>query len=121
EAPRTKVLGKYRDGSPAITALASGKGGAIYFGFLPGLSYFAPAMPQKPMDRGASDESMTHFLPIDFHFDAALMVTLEAVRGPVWCTKIGSLVETTVIQSKQGLVIPVINWGPKAIDECELI
>ena len=31
--------------------------------FLPGVSYFAPAIPLRPVDRSSVDESMAHFIP----------------------------------------------------------
>ena len=60
---REPVQAKFTDGSPAVTLNKVGKGSAMYVGFLPGLTYFWPAMPLRPMDRGATDDAMTHFLP----------------------------------------------------------
>src|SRR5262249_7726980 len=83
-----------------------GKGRAVYLAYLPGLSYFKPAMPKRPVDRGATDDSMAHFVPRDF--DAVLSrAGLDEV--PVTCSE--PLVENTVIQAKQGTVIPLINWS----------
>src|SRR5205814_348048 len=97
EATRAEIGSKYADGSPAITSTlrGAGKGGAVYFSFLPGLSYFAPAMPKRPMDRGASDESMTHFLPVAFDPDVAALIkgTTHGVHRPVQCST-HRLVET---------------------------
>ena len=47
------------DGSPAIVVWRWGEGSATYAGFLPGLSYFKSSIPLRPVDRGATDESMS--------------------------------------------------------------
>jgi hypothetical protein len=117
----TNVLTRFlKDNAPAKTNIQMvGKGSVSYCAFLPGLSYFAGAFPKRPIDRGANDQSMTHFLPTDFDLDALALMEAN-VRRAVQCSK-HRLVETAVIQAKQGLVIPVINWGPKRIDDCELV
>jgi hypothetical protein len=108
-----KVSQKFADGLPAILVREAGKGSATYCAFLPGLSYFKPAMPRRPMDRGATDDSMTHFLPHAFDEGAFnLIATIADEDLPVVCSR--EHVETTVIQAKQGVVIPLINWrNPK--------
>jgi len=112
--PSATIVGKFSDGSPALTVREAGKGVASYCAFLPGLSYFAPAMPKRPMDRGATDESMTHFLAHDFDAKAsALIGDLVHVKGPVRCEG-KTLVESCIVQAKNGVVIPLINWHPEA-------
>lgn len=100
------------DNSPAITAKNAGKGSAMYCGFLPGLSYFRPAVPLRPVDRGSTDDSMAHFIPTRFD-RAATTMTVDDVfslpGGPVRCSE--SLVGNTVIQAKQGVLIPLVNWS----------
>src|SRR5262249_54284190 len=51
-----QVQGKFtsKGGGPAVTLRRAGKGSALYCAFLPGLTYFWPAMPHRPMDRGAA-------------------------------------------------------------------
>src|SRR5262249_25167250 len=105
-----EVTQKFADGLPAVLARSAGKGSARYHAFLPGLSYFKPAMPLRPMDRGATDDSMTHFLPHAFDEGAFNLIAGEIADKdlPVVCSH--EHVETTVIQAKQGVLIPLINW-----------
>ncbi|HON05774.1 MAG TPA: beta-galactosidase trimerization domain-containing protein [bacterium] len=113
-----KKLGEFSDGSPAIITRQYGKGRIIYCAFLPGLSYFKPAIPLKPVDRGSSDDAMAHFLPVDFEqgirglirmaCPEELMISVKDKNG----NPLG-FVETTVIESEKGTVIPVINWSTK--------
>src|SRR5262249_47849528 len=67
---------KFRDGSPAAVIRRIGKGSAQYYGFLPGLSYLKPAIPLRPVDRGATDDTMAHFIPTKF--DAAAKAVVGA-------------------------------------------
>jgi hypothetical protein len=113
-APEKKyLLFSFADGKPAILVHKRGKGWGwtFYCGFLPGLSYFQPAMPRRPMDRGAKNESMTHLLPSDYDENAGKFLTLRMKELPVECSE--PLVETTVIEAPQGVVIPLINWKGK--------
>ena len=93
----------------------TGKGQAMYCGFLPGLSYFKPAIPPRPVDRGTTDASMAHFIPTDFHAGAGKLVGFPAagVARPVVCSQ--PLVESTVVQAKQGVLIPLVNWSGRPI------
>jgi hypothetical protein len=103
----------FTDGQPAIASRRIGKGQAWSYAFLPGLSYFHPAIPQRPLDRGTTDDSFAHFIPTQFSPFASEVLRLPAlsagVSRPVECSS--SLVETTAIQSDRGLVIPLVNWG----------
>lgn len=99
----------FQDKRPSVTINKSGKGTAIYFAYLPGLSYFKPAIPLRPVDRGATDESMAHFVPRDFEFEARPLFPSDLNRSPVLCSH--QLVENTVIRAKQGTVISLINWS----------
>ncbi len=106
----------FKDGSPAITSLAVGKGRVFYCGLLPGLSYYKPAIPLRPVDRGAADDAMSHFLPTDFDPAATDLIGLPTrdLKRPVECSQ--PLVETTVIQSNHGTLIPLVNWTPSPIE-----
>ena len=105
------ALASFADGSPAYVARAAGKGLVLYCGFLPGLAYFKPAIPLRPVDRGASDDTMAHFIPTKFDDLASGLIRVPAdnVQLPVSCSE--PLVETTVIEAKQGVVIPLVNWS----------
>lgn len=114
------IKGRFSDGSPAILTIQKGKGKVIYCAFLPGLSYFAPAIPLKPVDRGSTDDAMAHFLPVDFEPNIGRIIK-QAFSGtfPVFVKgKDGNpagFIESTVIESENGIVIPLINWSQKSI------
>ncbi|MBA3270146.1 MAG: beta-galactosidase trimerization domain-containing protein, partial [Acidobacteria bacterium] len=114
------VQGRFRDGAPAVSVRTVGKGQAIYCGFLPGLSYFKPAIPLRPIDRGTTDDSMAHFIPTEFDRGASALIGLPAasVERPVVCSE--PLVETTVIRAKQGMVISLVNWSGRPVKALSL-
>jgi hypothetical protein len=107
------ILDKLNDDTPALAGGKVGKGFAAYCTFLPGLSYFQSAMPKRPMDRGASDASTTHYLPSNFtgKMGTIIDIPLGSII-PVHCEP-GSVVEATIIEAPQGVVIPLINWKGK--------
>ena len=114
-AAGTAIEGTFRDGSPAVLRRKAGGGDAVYVGFLPGLTYFKPAIPLRPVDRGTSDDSMAHFIPTQFHKPAGELVASAAagVHRPVICSE--PLVETCVVESSHGVAVLLINWsgGPQ--------
>jgi hypothetical protein len=57
------------------------------------------------VDRGSTDDSMAHLIPVDF----ARPLLVEHEQLPVSCSV--PRVENTVIQAKQGTVISLINWS----------
>jgi hypothetical protein len=109
------VEGTFRDGSPAVLRRKAGNGQAIYAAFLPGLTYFKPAIPLRPVDRGTRDDSMAHFIPTKFHKPAGELIAAPAaaVKRPVTCSE--PLVETCIIESPHGVAVVLINWstGPR--------
>ncbi len=110
----------FRDASPAIATHAVGSGRTIYCGFLPGLTYYKPAIPQRPVDRGSTDDAMCHFLPTEFDAGAARLIGLpgQDLPRPVECSQ--PLVETTIIEAKQGMVIPLVNWSGKPVPDLQV-
>jgi len=79
---------------------------------LPGLSYFKPALPKRPVDRGSRDDALCHFVPSDFDANASRLIgSIADVERPVVCSD--PLVETTVIETKQGTLITLNNWSGK--------
>ncbi len=116
QARGAEVQYTFSDGSPAVAYRQSGRGKAIYCGFLPGLGYYHPAVPKRPVDRGATDDAMIHFLPTEFNSHAAELIAAAAsgVAKPVVCS--APLVESTVIESAHGVVVPLVNWTGKSID-----
>lgn len=114
-------LSQFQDGSTAIVARQSGKGRTLYCGFLPSLSYYYPAIPRRPVDRGASDDSMIHFLPTQFDAGAARLIADVAgnIQRPVVCSE--PLVESTIIESAQGIVIPLVNWSGHPVPNATVV
>jgi hypothetical protein len=124
EVEGADVIGEFADGQPAVTTAPVERGRVTFLAFLPGLSYFKPAMPRRPADRGATNDSMAHFIPTEFDAEAAKLIAQPAqgLSLPVVCVtgspaKPAGLVETTVLQAPQGFVVPVINWSGKPIPQ----
>jgi hypothetical protein len=108
------VSGNWKFGddlSPAVTVKRVGSGTATYCAFLPGLTCFKPAIPLRPVDRGSTDDSMAHFIPTKFDARVSNLIADVAtdVERPVVCSE--TLVETTIIDSPHGVIIPLINWS----------
>jgi hypothetical protein len=111
---------KFADGSPAAMTRQVGQGHVTYCGFLPGLSYFHPALPKRPVDRGSTSDAMTHFNPTEFDRSVGRLVATAAdsVARPTLASE--PLVESTVIQSSQGTIIPLVNWTREPIKDLTL-
>ena len=105
----------FSDGSPAITIRKAGNGEVTYCGFLPGLTYYAPAIPRRPVDRGSTNDAMIHFIPTDFDKHASSLIGkyATAVGRPILCSE--PLVESTIIKSAHGIAIPLVNWSGQSI------
>ena len=120
-AATTTTLAKFAgSGLSAVVQSSVGRGHAIYAGFLPGLSYFFPAIPRRPADRGATDLNMNHFVPHEFDVAAREMIGLGAkaagARSPVVASE--PLVESGVITAvapHHGTAVPLINWASRPI------
>ncbi|HET6882518.1 MAG TPA: beta-galactosidase trimerization domain-containing protein [Pirellulales bacterium] len=110
----SQPLGTFSDGTPAVATKATGRGKSFYCGFLPGLSYFRPALPRRPVDRNSAPDSMAHFIPTAFDTGAGELVKLPSsdIARPVLCSQ--QLVETMVIESPHGVAIPLVNWSGQA-------
>jgi len=113
--PEATVEGTFLDGSPAVVAREVGKGVVRTCGFLPGLTYFHPAIPRRPVDRGTTDDSMAHFVPTQFDPAAARLVgsIAENVVRPVTCSQ--PLVEASLIESAAGSIIVLNNWSGQPV------
>ncbi len=115
-----KVLGKFGNGSPAFTQKDHSEGSAFYCAFLPGLSYFKPALPLRPVDRGSRNDCLSHFIPSDFDQGAYRLIG-SAIEFERPVTSSNPLVETTMVQASRGVLIPLINWSSGPIKDLELI
>ena len=119
-AEGASVTGRFGDGSPAVVANKVGKGRTLYCGFLPSLSYFKPAIPMRPLDRGSTDDAMSHLIPVDFDRNAGSLIGAAAasLQRPVVSSV--PLVENSVIESKEGTAILVQNWSGKPAPGIEI-
>jgi hypothetical protein len=116
-----QVVTEFKDKLPAVTTRVASQGRVTSCQFLPGLSYYKPAVPQRPVDRGSTDDAMIHFLPIDFEEHMARLISLpaESLSSPCKCSH--PLVEATVIESKHGVAIPLINWTDGRVDDLQVM
>ena len=115
-----QVQSTFGDQSPAVVSRKVGKGETVYCAFLPSLSYFRPAIPMKPLDRGSTDDAMSHFIPTDFDLNAGRLigsVTADIVPPVVARAK---LVEPSVIKAKRGTAVVLANWGGEPIKDFTL-
>jgi hypothetical protein len=123
------VASKFKDDTPAVVSKAHGKGRAVLFGFLPGQAYMKHALPIRPVDRGASQDSFAHFIPTKVFGHVQEQVINDFLgrdlrngpARPVVCSE--PLVETTCIDTtaKDGkparLAVPLINWSGKPAEK----
>ncbi|MCX7706085.1 MAG: beta-galactosidase trimerization domain-containing protein [bacterium] len=110
------VIARYQDGEPACILNKYGKGKAVIMGFLPGASYFKPAIPLKPYGRGGIDE-LSQFVPTSFKDDlpSVFRYLLSDIKRPVVCSE--PLVEPIVRKTDSGYLILLINYKGKKIDK----
>lgn len=110
------VIYTFNDGSPALAEKKVHQGQVRWFGFLPGLTYLQPAIPKSPVDRGSTDEAMAHFIPSDTDGTVwPLLSSFFSNETPVFCSE--KRVESSVIESNHGLVIPLINWSGEPVKD----
>ena len=67
-------------------------------------------MPLRPMDRNSRDDSMAHWIPTQFDSAAFQLIGSIANREPPVVAS-NPLVETAVIEAKEGTLIPLNNWS----------
>ena len=106
--------------TPAAVRTVSGKGVALYYSFHPGLSYFLPALPLRPTDRGGLDSAYTHFIPSAYDTAVlALIKNASSTAGAVPQVNCSNhLVHGKLIVSKagKGVAIPLVNWAGTGIE-----
>jgi hypothetical protein len=114
-AAGTDIPGTFADGSPAVVSNKAGKGEAITCAFLPGLSYFKPAIPLKPLDKSGAEGAMAHFIPTNFDKAAGALIgsALKDILRPAAAAE--PLVAASIIEAKSGTAIVLENWTGKEI------
>ncbi|MCI0699553.1 MAG: hypothetical protein L0241_00510 [Planctomycetia bacterium] len=114
------MIGKFKDGSPAVVMKRHDRGRAILFGFLPGQAYLKSGLPVRPVDRGANAESFAHFLPTGMNLHLLSRLANDFLGRDAFAAKpvitTDGLVETTCIDTPAKgnapakLAVPLINW-----------
>ena len=105
--PGAQVIATYADGRPAAVRHRYLEGEAILVGTLPGVAYARSALSPTPPDRGPS----AHRLPT--RFDASVRTWIASpLRGRVHPDVLASepLLDTHVITSEHGLLLPIANF-----------
>ena len=120
-----KVIGTYKDGKPAIIEKQHGKGRSVLFGFLPGQAYLKSGLKVIPADRGAIDDSSTHYLPTKMDKvlrDALVKAYLpEDFQRQVNCSV--AMVESSCIDTvkpKKRLAVPLMNYTGENIEKLKV-
>ena len=111
------------DGSTAAYSRAVGQGKAVFFAFYPGLSYFLPAIPKKPVSRGSTDECFNHWVPRDFNVVARTLVAAPALTVPGAAPVLSSEARVDIgvlAAAGKGTVLPVTNWAGNPLKGLEL-
>ncbi len=115
-----RVTGTFRDGTPAVAVRDVGKGKVTWCGFLPGLSYFQPAIPRRPIDRGSTDDAMAHFIPTAFDPGSDRLIG-SVLPGPLRSAVASERqVTSRVIASPGGVAVVLENWTGNAIESMTL-
>jgi hypothetical protein len=119
-APGSEIQASFSDGSAAVVANKVNKGRTVYCAFLPSLSYFKPAIPLKPLDRGSTDDAMAHFIPTEFDPQVGALIGSAATHLERPVVSSAALVETSIIESKAGTILVVQNWSGNPIRDLKL-
>ncbi|MCS7254218.1 MAG: hypothetical protein RMK18_11225 [Armatimonadota bacterium] len=116
------IIGKFNNGEPAIITRAVGNGKVYFAGTFVGAAYIRSAIPLRPWDRGTKDDSFNHFLPTKFDskLRALICKPIEdaGIEPFVKCSN--ELVEATVIDSKHGIAVPLMNFSGKRVGGLEV-
>jgi len=107
----TQVIGAFADKSPAVLKRIYGNGAVIYCAFYPGLSYFKPAIPQRPLDINSRDDAMCQLVPTNFDRQISLLLGALVTDDQRPVITGNNLVDTAVIESKLGTVVTLDNWS----------
>ncbi|MAG08789.1 MAG: hypothetical protein CL494_00015 [Actinobacteria bacterium] len=115
-ADQTVPMAQFNDNTPAVLYRPHGKGAVGHFAFLPGLSYFAPATPKVPVDRGTHAGASAHLIPTEF--DPIVARLLQTPNRHITCSE--ALVEANIIDSTKGSVVILSNWSAGPVEGLEV-
>ena len=115
-ADKTAPLAQFNDNTPAVLYRPHGKGAVGHLAFLPGLSYFAPATPKVPVDRGTHADASAHLIPTEF--DPIVAKLLQTPNRHITCSE--TLVEANIIDSPKGSVVILSNWSSGPVENLQV-
>ena len=110
------TVAHFADKSPAILHRKHGQGAVGHFAFMPGLSYFAPATPKVPVDRGTHAGASAHLIPTEY--DPLVAKLLQTPNRHITCSE--TLVEANIIDSTKGSVVILTNWSAGPVEGLEV-
>ena len=114
-----QVIGRWGDGTAAVTVRSLGKGRAYAVGTLPGASWMKTGLRAIPWARGGRG---TVYNPSGFHADAEKLVRLAVdSRKPeqaVTCSVPG--LEAFAIDSPEGTLVTLVNWTNEPVKNAEV-
>ena len=121
------VVARYSsDLTPAATVHPVGDGHAVFIGHLPTISYFKPALPNRPIDicpQDGDDGCFCHFVPSGFDQDAISLLNIDgdAKVAPLYSAS-DPLVEVNVLDAgpRVGGVVLLTNWRMVAVTDGSL-
>lgn len=126
----TTILGKYRDGTPALVVGPHGKGRVYQAGFFPGLAYIYPALTahkKASESKGGlnkPDQEILNRSDNPWQFPAGtrelLLVPVRDARPrlPIECDT--PLVDAVLMESSVGAVIPLANYTLQPLPRIKL-
>jgi len=108
-SPDVTVLGRFSDGSPAVTVREYGKGKAFAVGTAAGASYLKTGLRPVPWARGGRVNlyNPTDFPPAAVRF-ARLGVDARPPARQVECSN--PYVEALLLDNPQGTLVTLVNW-----------
>ena len=115
------VVGRWSDGSAAVTVRKHGRGKAFAVGTLAGNSYMKTALHKRPFARGGRK---TVYNPTAFGAAATVLVRLGidavSIDRQVVCSN--PFVEANVLDSPRGTLLTLVNWSDQArLDGLEVV
>lgn len=104
-----KVIGTWKDGTPAVTQTTLGKGKAIAVGGLPGMAHQRTGLKVVPYARGGRG---TFTIPGNFADSATRLVNLGvSAKKPTPESVAGTGLEVLLLDGKAGTLVTLINWS----------
>jgi hypothetical protein len=105
------VVGKWSNGTAAVTVRDYGKGKAIAVGTLAGHSVFKTGTKPVPFARGGTKNL---YAPLDFDPSAMKLALLGVAAKPALARDIvcsNAHVETQVLDNQGGTLVTLVNWA----------